>query len=238
MAITDELREWAKPFHDVWYDYKSDTYTFTTDGDGQPTMDSIRADTYIMRIADRIDEEHEAVVSTACRLAAALNNDALAERGYIALPKDADGVPIHIGDYLHCDETGEDFPCRGYCCSVGKNGERRWTVECSYDAYSGTSEYVSARRCRHYHAPTEDFQWVNDRRMELEGECERLDTENAKLRDLALNCYRMAKAHCTDKDCRTRCSHWPECCEHDSLQHAEPCELAVLACELGIEVDA
>lgn len=64
-----------------------------------------------------------------------------------------------------------------------------------------------------------------------------LHRENAKLRDLALNCYRMAKAHFTDKDCRTRCSHWPECCEHDSLRHAEPCELAVLACELGIEVD-
>ena len=64
-----------------------------------------------------------------------------------------------------------------------------------------------------------------------------LHRENAKLRDLALNCYRMAKAHCTDKDCRTRCSHWPECCEHDSLRHAKPCELAVLACELGIEVD-
>lgn len=98
----------------------------------------------------------------------------------------------------------------------------------------GTQEHVAGLSRK---ALEEDFQWVNDRRMELEGECERLDTENAKLRDLALNCYRMAKAHCTDKDCRTRCSHWPECCEHDSLQHAEPCELAVLACELGIEVD-
>lgn len=73
---------------------------------------------------------------------------------------------------------------------------------------------------------------ASDKAMEVA----RLKAENAKLRDLALNCYRMAKAHCTDKDCRTRCSHWPECCEHDSLQHAEPCELAVLACELGVEV--
>ena len=68
---------------------------------------------------------------------------------YVKLPVDADGLPIEIGDYLHCDETGKEFPCRGYCCSVGNDGERRWTVECSYDSYSGTSEYVSARRCHH-----------------------------------------------------------------------------------------
>ena len=134
MTATDELRE----------------YVINADGMGM-THGHAKS---IYAIADRIDAEHEADVSTACRLAAGLDNDALAKRGYIKLPVDADGVPIHIGDYLHCDETGRDFPCRGYCCSVVKNGERRWTVECSYDAYSGTSEYASARRCRHRHAPT------------------------------------------------------------------------------------
>ena len=127
MAITDELREYARHY----------------------SVAGSSKDKTLTAIADRIDAEHEADVSTACRLAAGLDNDALAKRGYIKLPVDADGVPIHIGDYLHCDETGRDFPCRGYCCSVGKNGERQWTVECSYDAYSGTSEYVSARRCHH-----------------------------------------------------------------------------------------
>lgn len=44
----------------------------------------------------------------------------------------------------------------------------------------GTPEHVAGLSRK---ALEEDFRWVNDRRMELEGECERLDAENAKLRD-------------------------------------------------------
>ena len=44
----------------------------------------------------------------------------------------------------------------------------------------GTPEHVAGLSRK---ALEEDFQWVNDRRMELEGECERLDAENAKLRE-------------------------------------------------------
>ena len=78
MSITDELREYAN---------------IETDRD-------IYAGARLYKIADRIDAEHEADVSTACRLAAGLDNDALAKRGYIALPMDADGVPIHVGDMV------------------------------------------------------------------------------------------------------------------------------------------
>lgn len=149
MGITDELREWKRE-HPV-------------------LMGGIRE---FDEMLDRIDAEHQKSMDgwkarngqmwlkgySECRAEIAEGNDAIARdleaNGWTRLPLDADGVPIHIGDYLHCDETGRDFPCRGYCCSVGENGERRWTVECSYDAYSGTSEYVSARRCHHHHAPT------------------------------------------------------------------------------------
>jgi hypothetical protein len=144
MGITDELRKW-KSEHSV-------------------LMGGIRE---FDEMLDRIDAEHQKSMDgwkarngqmwlkgySECRAEIAEGNDAIAHdleaNGWVRLPLDADGVPIHIGDYLHCDETGRDFPCRGYCCSVGKNGERQWTVECSYDAYSGTSEYVSARRCHH-----------------------------------------------------------------------------------------
>ncbi len=132
MAITDELREYADGFSGPFY------------GHGER----------LRKIADRIDAEHESACAEAYGNGVMSVPIALDESACVELPKDADGVPIHIGDYLHCDETGRDFPCRGYCCSVGKNGERRWTVECSYDAYSGTSEYASARRCRHRYAPT------------------------------------------------------------------------------------
>lgn len=69
--------------------------------------------------------------------------------GYMRLPMDADGEPIHIGDNLESDEYGgKRFPCRGLSVEVGDSG-LRWTVCMSYDKYSGTSEYTSASRCRH-----------------------------------------------------------------------------------------
>ena len=68
---------------------------------------------------------------------------------YMELPLDADGVPIRVGDYLHSDETRCDFPCRGYNMWLDGANEKWWTVECCYDKHSGTSEYVSAKSCRH-----------------------------------------------------------------------------------------
>lgn len=129
MAITDELRE----------------YVIDADGMGM-THGHAKS---IYAIADRIDAEHETDVSTACRLAAGLDNDALAKRGYIALPLDADGVPIRIGDVVTCGATvwtvtrmkllGEGW---GICCTV-------------YNEYggSGTNVYPPSD-LRHYHAPT------------------------------------------------------------------------------------
>lgn len=85
MSITDELREFARG---------------CAGGMGGDAL---------CHIADRIDAEHEANVSTACRLAAGLDNDALAKRGYVKLPVDADGVPIRLGDEL---TNGEDMPAK------------------------------------------------------------------------------------------------------------------------------
>lgn len=67
---------------------------------------------------------------------------------FMELPVDAEGVPIRIGDYLHSDETNRDFPCRG-CSLTILGGRKWWTIECCYDRYSGTSEYVSAKSCHH-----------------------------------------------------------------------------------------
>lgn len=67
---------------------------------------------------------------------------------YMRLPVDANNEPIHVGDNLHSDETGRNFPCRGYNLTL-QGSKKWWTVECCYDSYSGTSEYVSAKSCRH-----------------------------------------------------------------------------------------
>lgn len=87
----------------------------------------------------------------------------IAER-YMELPVGADGVPIHLGDNLHSDETKRGFPCRGYSLTLNGNS-KWWTVECCYDSYSGTSEYVSAKSCHHVKPRT-----VEDVLVEFYGE--------------------------------------------------------------------
>ena len=71
----------------------------------------------------------------------------IAER-YMLLPVDADGVPIQIGDLLESSEINKQFMCRGMSLALQSN-EKWWTVEWNYDHYYGTSEYVSAKSCRH-----------------------------------------------------------------------------------------
>ena len=90
MSITDELREYA-------------------------TNDSLHYCSDYLAIADRIDAEHEAKVSYwqgACYKDGyddgfasaddwlAQHEDAMAEHGWVRLPKDADGVTIHVGDEM------------------------------------------------------------------------------------------------------------------------------------------
>ena len=70
------------------------------------------------------------------------------ERDFMKLPVDAEGVPIQIGDLLESSEINKQFMCRGMSLVLQSN-EKWWTVEWSYDHYYGTSEYVSAKSCRH-----------------------------------------------------------------------------------------
>lgn len=51
----------------------------------------------LRRIADRIDAEHEAMLVDARKTV---------YQGYIELPKDADGVPIHVGDTVYGCRSG------------------------------------------------------------------------------------------------------------------------------------
>lgn len=103
-------------------------------------------------IADRIDAEHKsAIYDMRCE-----HDEWVADRDakWVKLPVDADGVPIHIGDYLESEELGgKRFPCRGLNVEVCAGG-KRWTVCSSYDSYSGTSEYVASNRCTHVNPRT------------------------------------------------------------------------------------
>lgn len=86
-SITDELRECIATA--VWQ-YENDVKT------AYIPKDKLTA------IADRIDERHERGMADA-ELGASPTEAQMAELGWVKLPVDADGVPIHIGDLMEAD---------------------------------------------------------------------------------------------------------------------------------------
>lgn len=85
MSITDELREYAQ-------------IAFDKGSAGRARVETI---------ADRIDREHRMAmekVAAEAYLDGAPTEAQLEELGYIALPKDADGEVIHIGDRMENNE--------------------------------------------------------------------------------------------------------------------------------------
>lgn len=120
----------------------------------------------ILAIADRIDEEHQKALDErkakhgdmwlkgyeVCREELMEGHPVIAasleEAGWIRLPKDADGVPIHIGDEL----DGYGYPKGGAYCKAIVN-------EVTILAGSKDSSYRSwlmwdASEVRHHHEPT------------------------------------------------------------------------------------
>lgn len=77
MNITDELRKWASI--EVPYKYCHQ----------------------LTAIADRIDEEHEkSIVDALLNDGLPMTDENMAEYGWIRLPLDTNGMPIHIGDFV------------------------------------------------------------------------------------------------------------------------------------------
>ena len=107
MSITDELREY------VWQHATNN--------------DELRA------IADRIDTEHEKECSKAWMRghdvwASVGNEEVMAERGWVRLPVDADGVPIRVGDKLQLDD-GSTFTVT----SMALSSQGDWELTTSTD---------------------------------------------------------------------------------------------------------
>lgn len=103
MSITDDLREYARHLHNVWYDPQGNVYTYTT-MDIAPSLDAVRLDGYVLAIADRIDAEHEMALDEQFRALTTdmepATDESMAEHGWVRLPVDADGEYIHVGDEL------------------------------------------------------------------------------------------------------------------------------------------
>ena len=87
--ITDELREYVQDWRD--------TPSLMDDLD-RGDIDGILED--FLRIADRIDIAHKHAIGYVDDR----DPETMAEHGWVRLPVDADGVPIHIGDRMENNE--------------------------------------------------------------------------------------------------------------------------------------
>ena len=125
MSITDELRTGGI------YRFTSNSRVFTEEE--------------LTAIADRVDAEHERTVGFCKRL-----EDAAAKREdveifgveYTALPLDADGEPIHVGDVMEWCDSGETLTVEG----TGR--------DVLFYIDGGIAGWTAARNKRHHHAPT------------------------------------------------------------------------------------
>lgn len=98
----------------------------------------IKYDSKLYEIADRIDAEHRSALE---KLAAQVDES---EDGWVRLPVDADGVPIHVGDVMEWPTTGETFEV------VGIGGGTLFYVDGARDF----ADWTGASTKRHHHAPT------------------------------------------------------------------------------------
>lgn len=99
MSITEELRDWSMDAHAGWIISRVE-------------LDALHA------IADRIDKEHAKAVERA-RMD---GMDATFGNGWVQLPKDADGVPIHVGDEL----TDGEYTFTVY--ELAAYGDGSWSI--------------------------------------------------------------------------------------------------------------
>ena len=154
MSITDELRDAIA------------TATKTYEDSRNPYNDRETChipEEYLLAIADHIDAEHEAQVTDAFETRNSDEN--LEADGWIRLPVDADGVPIHAGDVLADGEY--TFKVYELFARLFEKGSTHWSVindeGCAWAACDVT----------HHHEPTvedvlrelialADFKWGSD----------------------------------------------------------------------------
>lgn len=145
MGITDELRE----------------YVIDADGMGM-THGHAKS---IYAIADRIDAEADDNERFRREAEPFCNRlrEAAAERAdvtlfgvdYVALPLDADGVPIHIGDVLNPPADCDDYTPLQVVRLAYDGYEDEWFFDGEAGGFCGmVGEHMDVAGWTHYHAPT------------------------------------------------------------------------------------
>lgn len=132
---------------------------------------TMRKDVYdeLTAIADRIDAAHEEALSKAYM--------DMSDSEWVRLPKDADGVPIHLGDEVYQVEGGWVYTIESITL---RPDNTTVTFSCKH-GYGCDSSY----NVRHYHAPTvEDVlhEFICDHEEGVRDEIDLIAEYAAKLR--------------------------------------------------------
>ena len=133
MAITDELREYARGCA------------------GGMGGDALR------HIADRIDREHRMALEKVAAEVDALpmTDESMAEHGWIRLPVDADGVPIRVGDVLNPPAGCDDYTPLQVVRLTYDGYENEWFFDGEAGGFCGmVGKHMDVAGWTHHHAPT------------------------------------------------------------------------------------
>lgn len=138
-GITGELRKWAR-------DNTVQDKVLTTYPVQHPVHGTVES---LLRIADRIDAEHDRAIASVMNDALYHANDKdMAELGWVRLPKDADGKYIHVGDEMdELDARCPGTPTTFTVADMFYQGNDRWHLR----AYQATYD---PKTCCHHHEPT------------------------------------------------------------------------------------
>ena len=146
MSITDELREWGSRWEDI-------------------------VALEIEEIANRIDAEHERMYTDLTIGMEPMDAEHMAEHGWVELPVDADGVPIHVGDEVKLEHNGRVTTVT----NINYN-EYGWQVYCAEGG-----GFDKDTRCRHVQPDSweriiEDAAWYGKERQFVgtSGDCEHI----------------------------------------------------------------
>ena len=185
MESIDKLREWVNGLRGAWLDTKDNSIIFTTGDDVPPSMVSVNLRDHFNGILDGIEQEVEDERKARdgqswlrgyaeCRAELMEGNEfvtaSLEEAGWVKLPRDADGVPIRVGESIYLTKD-QHFACvdKGEYAVHGI-GDGIVFI----DVGTTTRIAVYAHECRHYTPPT-----VEDVLREFADEVQRCcDTED------------------------------------------------------------
>lgn len=148
MSITDELRGWMNDNYPAWKKLRTGV------SDQLDRIDAAHEEAVQHEHESAYDAGYDAGFASADDWCAQ-HEDAMAEHGWVRLPKDADGEPIHMGDLVTVPWKDKVYEVAGFSCSKQLcSGIRTIWIDVYSPEKRRNMPLCGANSCRHYHAPT------------------------------------------------------------------------------------